>query len=447
MSDRKKNVFQLTLTLCLLFTYPGQAQSRAINSQVRDASGQNKRAQLQTKREPSEWIDFPFTIQIGPYGGMTRPIFQQLERDSQTLKEQYLLFGGVSADVGVLQIRRFLWKHFYCYPKLGLAFNYGRLENKGNLVGGLIYLEPQYDYMAKCEFFPRLGIGILYASIPGTNFSEEPSEEEKQIEEKSDEEYFYHQGIHLDLSLALVWKIMLHPQWQLSPSLGFSYLPSLDQEDEEENKQVSSGNKDLKIVTASIGFSFTPNPSQLYYPDLGDRKKSRIDIGHISAFKKFEALPQISGNNQKGSKQQASTNDDDDNEGKYFYVGGIYGHWSLRVSNNHALTVATEWVWDGASKEAIKNTYKTDPWKASFLVGHEFWWGKIIFGQQLGCYVMNNHYLKGIPPVLQLFYARLGLDYRITDALFIGTSMKINAKLHERSAEIEFIDVRVGYSF
>lgn len=138
-------------------------------------------------------------------------------------------------------------------------------------------------------------------------------------------------------------------------------------------------------------------------------------------------------------------------DGKYYYVGGIYGQWSIPVHGNHALTLATEWIMDGVTEQARKDMINSSSLKISFLGGHEFRWGKILFGQQLGFYVMNS---DGIQASLEeiYFYTRLGLDYKITNFLTLGTSLKTNVLLTRKQEnfiqmDTDFIDFRISYSF
>jgi hypothetical protein len=280
-----------------------------------------------------------------------------------------------------------------------------------------------------------MGIGVTYANIPGTNFKDlTPAEEEEVKNNTALAEDFYRQGLHLDLSLALTMKIRLTPHWQLSPSIGFSYMPLITNDEPNEKKKYLQKDMDLKMFTASVGLGYTPNPSLIYYPGMEISKRSRVDIGLLSALKKFELLSQT-------QQQRGNT----DGEGKYHYVVGIYGQWSLQLCNSHAITLATEWIHDGAAKQALKEKIKTSALKISLLGGHEFRWGRLMFGQQLGCNLMNN-----VQEELPL-YARIGLDYRLTDSLFVGTSIKAIVLKSDNflmnSIQKDFIDFRIGYSF
>jgi hypothetical protein len=287
-------------------------------------------------------------------------------------------------------------------------------------------------------------MGVVYANIPGTNFKElDPEDEELMVSDDVFAEVFYLKGIHLDLSLALNVTIRLTPQWQLTPNVGFSYMPLMVSKVPNDDVQHPQDNMNLKILTAGIGLGYTPNPSLVHYPSVPNSPKSRMDIGWLSAPKKFVTV-----SHESTSTSQSNQQEDTDSEGKYYYVGGIYGQWSLQLCNSHALTLATEWIHDGAAQQTLKHLIKPSPLKISLLLGHEFRWGKFMFGQQLGVYLMNN-----VPKEMTIpLYARLGVDYRLTDSLFVGTSLKAIV-LSEgnyfsiNSIKKDFIDFRIGYSF
>jgi|688.fasta_scaffold20475_3 hypothetical protein len=437
-------LFQLSIVLLVLHVCPVQAQNGATSNQAYNARGQSKAHQKQHQQDA--WFTFPYTISISPYLGLTQEIPQLLRRHDTEKEEQRLRIKGFNLDIGVLQIRDFIWKHFHCYPQLGLAFNCGWLENKGYLVGGHIYLAPQYDYLARWEINPRLGVGIIYANIPGTNFKEPSSQHEATV--KGDgvfAENPYLQGFHLDLSLALAATIRLTPRWKLSPSLGFSYMPRMIGQVPNDGEKYSQDSMHLKIFTASIGFGYTPNPSLVHYPSLRGSRESRIAIGLLAAPKKLATVSQVSLSESQPNQQEY---EDTESEGKYDYVGGIYAQWSLQLYNSHALTLATEFIHDGVAQKMLKHHIKSSPLKISLLLGHEFSWGKFMFGQQLGVYLMNNLPKEMAVPV----YARLGVTYKLTDTLFVGTSLKAIVLLEGdhfsiKSIKKDFIDFRIGYLF
>ena len=329
-------------------------------------------------------------------------------------------------DIGVLQIRRHIWQYFHCYPKLGLEMNYGRLNNKGNLIGALVYVTPQYDYQASFELVPILGIGASYLGIPQTLAEENHEEKDSSDEDKN--KIFYRKGFSLTLSCALCWRIKLTPKWQFNPRVAFNYISNLGKAKSKEagGKQKGLG---LGTYTLGMGISYNPNPSHICYPNLKNTQRNRIDVGFLSSFKKNAFTTAKEEERKKGKDQEER-----DNNEKYYYVGGIYGHWSLRLCKNHALTFSTEWIKDWAIKEAVKHLIKQDHLLISLLVGHEFLWNRLIFGQQLGFYLINNSIKE--KQVFPFIYTRLGLSYRITD--FFLHRCKPESKTEQRTGQLFF---------
>ena len=420
----RRKAFSVFLTAFLVCSHPAQAQSE-------EGIESNLSPGIQSEVNQDDWVQFPYTIQFRPRLGAIykNPQLPALE-DSQNTK-YWLGTKGVSLDVGILQIRRFLHRRFHVYPKLGIALNCSWLENKGSFTGeGVIYLEPQYSYQARWEMFPRLGVGIAYAHIPDKLFinnlndrAASPATSSAQDAEQG--------GIHWDLSFALVTRINLASQWQLSPSIGFSYLPPLVAEEQ-------SGS--LTDFSASIVLGYTPNPSLISYPSQEHDKRSRINVGWLSTFKKFTSSAQTLADQPKNVE----------NEARSYYIGGPYGQWSLQVCNNHAVTLATEWIHDGVAEQILKTYAMSSAFKISILGGHEFRWGKLLFGQKLGFYIMNNE--ASLSSGVWEFYTRLGLDYKLTDFLAVGTSLKTKVHISSKQENFitlatDFLDFRVSYIF
>jgi len=434
----RKKALTIFSTILLVYSYTAQAWSTT-------ADHSNTGLESRRNSKQDDWIQFPYTVQVSPYIGATQKIPGLLAPDDTQKTRQHLGEKGVGIDIGVLQLRRSIYEYFHFYPKLGIAFNCSWLENKGSFLGGSIYLEPQYNHLAKWEIFPRLSLGIIYANIPSTNFKDLPANEGDDSTTLPDTGYaqdFYRQGLHWDLSLALVTKINITPYWQLSPSIGLSYLSPFGKEHKEHQKALEDTSLNSYILSVALGY--TPNPSLISYSSEKHDKSSRISIGWLSAFKEFNS-------SALGIHAHELSDHPMEGDGKYYYVGGIYGQWSVPVHGNHALTLATEWIMDGVTEQARKDMINSSSLKISFLGGHEFRWGKILFGQQLGFYVMNS---DGIQASLEeiYFYTRLGLDYKITNFLTLGTSLKTNVLLTRKQEnfiqmDTDFIDFRISYSF
>lgn len=399
---------QLYLSLSLLAScYSAHAQAVEENSY--ELAKQYKQGEA--------WSLYPFTIQVNPYHlGVIMPL-TLLELIN---KNKLLRIKGVSADISLLYVGQTIWKHFDCYPRAGLKVNCGRLANKGHIVGGLFYIEPNYNHLTGWEVVPRLGIGIAHVVVSGS----QPQTEEQEILAAAP----FRRGYSLALAFGLLLKYRLTPKWHLHTGVGLDYLPYL-------NKTKEEASKDLAIYKASTGVSYTFNPSSYNYPRPQRPSKSRIDIALLNSFRKVNPTL-VKDLNPYGEYRQ-----EDD---KYYYVGGLHGQWSLQVGRNHAFTLATEWIKDRATKKELEGLSRQDDLKASLLIGHEFLWGKLVFGQQLSIYTMNDT----TNPPFRLFYTRLGFNYRITDFLFVGVSLKNEILPTKRDlTKTDFIDFRIGYSF
>ena len=408
---RDRKIFaQLYLSLGLLASfYSAHAQTVEENSD--ELAKQYKQGE--------EWSLYPFTIQVNPYHlGFVMPLSLLELPDVKKQKGRRGLMGG-SADISLLYVRQSMWKHFDCYPRLGLTINFSRLANKGHILGGLLYIEPNYNHLAGWEIVPRLGIGAAYVKVPGNHpWTKEKEDEDQEVPEVA----AFRQGPSLDLAFGLLLKLRLTPKWHLYTGVSLDYLPYLNKKEPDEKED----NKDLTLCTASIGASYTFNPSPYNYPRPQGPRKSRIDIAILNSYRKTD--PNLV---------------EEDN--KYYYVGGLHGQWSFQLGRNHALTLATEWIKDLATKKELPRAVRQDDLKVGFLGGHEFLWGKLIFGQQLGVYAMNEviH-----PPFFSLLYTRLGLNYRFTDFLFVGVNLKTAVlPTSKELTKIDFIDFRIGYSF
>ena len=409
---RGRKIFaQLYLSLGLLASFHS-AHAQTVEENSNELARQYKQGE--------EWSLYPFTIQVNPYHrGFTMPL-SLLELPDAEKQKRGLGIMGRSADISLLYVRQSMWKHFDCYPRLGLAINFSRLANKGQILGGLLYIEPNYNHLAGWEIVPRLGIGAAYVKVPG-NYPD--TKEKKDEDQEVPEVAAFRQGPSLELALGLFLKFNLTPKWHLYTGVSLDYLPYLNKKEPDEKED----DKDLTIYTASVGASYTFNPSPYYnHPRPQGPRKSRIDIAILQSFRKID--PDLM---------------KEDN--KYYYVGGLHGQWSFQVGRNHALTLATEWIKDRATKKECSEKIRQDDLKASLLAGHEFLWGKLIFGQQLGVYAVNDSVEK---PPFNLLYTRLGLNYRVTDSLFVGVSLKtaILPTLKDFT-KINFIDFRIGYSF
>lgn len=409
----KKVIARLCIALVLLVSfYTAHAQdSLSYNHGVDKLYGQQK-----------GWRLHPISIKINPRDeGMVLPL-PLLDLSDSMPATRPLFFWKASTDISITYVKYNLWQYFDCYPKLGLNIAYNGLYNQGRLLSGIIYLEPNYNHTTTWEFLPRLGIGMAYLTMPGYHFSSDPSDEEKQ---KMLQVADFRKGASLNLSLDFLWKLRLAPKWYLYAGIGLDYLPDFTKQDQGEDQEIAK--KHLTFLNASLGGSYILNPSPYNYARLQTPKKSRIDVSVFNSFRKAQENP-----------------DEAQVDKPYYPLVGLYTQGSLQLLNNHALTLASEWVKDWATKEEIKGKARKDFLQVGFLAGHEFLWGPVTFGQALGIYLLNS----AISPPLGSFYTRFTLNYHLTKFFFIGTSLKTVILPDKQTlAKLNYVDFRIGYSF
>lgn len=410
----------------------------------------------------SFWSVYPLSIQLSPHAGMLLPIRLQDVATNNEMSPKLLAALGVRADIGLLYAHRWLWEHFDCYPKLGFLLKYDFITNnnvieKGQAIGGVFYIEPNYNHLDGWEILPRAGVGLAYLNIPGGFSSVTPvaANEEEEVKPYSAAELEpFRQEVDLDIIFDIMLKYRLTPKWHLHFSLGLDYFPALFTS-LDDTKVSSRSKKAIEIYTASLGCSYTFNPSKYNPVRMHRRLKNVVDIAFLSSFKKAY-LSGKNNTNVGGDQEQDGSSETD----KYYYLGGLHMQWSYQLANNHAIMFGSEWIKDWALSKELEDKAKKDNLQVSLMVGHEFLWGRLIFGQYLGFYVLNNANADEGQLILNdIVYARLGLNYRITDYFYVGTNLKLSilptnrdGREGKQSRTIEYtrlsyLDCRIGFSF
>ncbi|MHB9147554.1 MAG: hypothetical protein ACYC2U_03925, partial [Candidatus Amoebophilus sp.] len=176
------------------------------------------------------------------------------------------------------------------------------------------------------------------------------------------------------------------------------------------------------------------------------------DLAYFSAFRKAKDF------SNQTTPDNTQQDDTDKNDNKFYYIGGLHVQWSIQLLDNHAFVIASEWIKNLALKKELEQSVRKNDLQASIMFGHEFLWGKLIFGQYAGINLLNN-----APPdasrrfgnLPNLLYARLGLNYKITEYIHIGTNLKISLfpsspekrPLSVKYTQMEYLDFRITYSF
>jgi hypothetical protein len=423
----------------------------------------------QTNKESSfnikdDWKFYPFTFQLSGHVGATIPGLLMRETHANKVNRQRLYSLGGRFDISLLYTTEWAWEYLTCFPKLGLLGKYDQiivpnLNQEAYIAGGIFYIEPSYLHLKRLEIVPRIGVGICQIQIPGSYYAgPEPEPEEEQVHSISpDEVEPFREGMGLNIIADLLFKFKITPRFHLNWGLGVDYMPDLSSDTTSNADTPNPTDRSLTFYNTHLSCSYTINPND-FIPKKELLREPRIDLSYVSAFRKIPAGAPLGKPAPSGATQQP---DLDPNTN--YYIGGLHAQWTLPIANyHHGFVFGTEWVKDSATKKQLESMSITNDIKASFLLGHEFLWGRVVLGQYAGFYILNmtpHRDGENSNPLNNLFYTQLGGLIRITKWLHVGASIRHAIHIPPAKGgskatqpppftfEKEFIDFKIGYSF
>ncbi|MEQ9062825.1 MAG: acyloxyacyl hydrolase [Vicingaceae bacterium] len=314
-------------------------------------------------------------------------------KDLQVVDNSYP--NGIEAEVAWQGMGQESWNKCHCFPKLGFSlrfWDYDAPDILGYGLGGLFFIEPEYNSFGRISFGVRAGFGLTYMSNP---FDAENNTDNQA----------YSTALNFDLVLAAKAGIRLSKQSRLNASASFNH---------NSNGGVKSPNRGLNYPSLSIGYSRYVRPVQFVRFgkkdwDVSDRKM-RFDLGPFFSWK------QVAGDVHR-------------------YSGGVELKYSRQFGRINALTFGAEYLHDTFEVYLLEQEGKTgNPNKMSLAIGHEFLLGKLLFSQQLGVYAYKPN------DVGADLYQRYGLTYVIGKKIAAG----VNLKVHGHVAQL--VDYRIVYT-
>jgi hypothetical protein len=468
-----------------------------------------------------DYIAYPYTVELAYNFGFTNSIFQILRPNikeggafSCDTRTKNLIVHTVVLDIGWTQISKAWYNFISCYPKLGFDIKYSRFENKGNIVSALLYMAPQSDYLSVFEFLPQIGLGVAYLNIPvvyPTQIEKLNADGEIEYEEEPQNimhEVPFRKGIGLELDLGFNFEIRPHPNWIVKPAFGFVYLPDFNRIVKQElDNQTNSESKadqdevyiyrkrlllnkdtDILLYTFGIGVSYIPNPNTTtYYTDeeLANNNSS-VKITFSYSKKKYDKITEYEWrklltdlskqyedemNSDKVPTYSNNSNQDLlEVRDEMYDVFGINLQWAIKCTDNHAFVFSSEMIFDQANKALMDalDLVRNSSMKFAFAMGHDFLYGNLSFGQQLGFYIRNSVYSVKLSSWLrEIAYLRLNIDYKIKGHWVIGMSIRnrleilyddrdkqVNSaisfeseRIYEYGIKMDYPEVYIGYAF
>lgn len=310
---------------------------------------------------------------------------------------------GVELDAGWQLMTEKSWQYCFCYPYAGVSFLYINFANTSVLGSSFAlypYIEPAINGDRKLFTTIRFGMGPVYLDNVFDSVS-------------NPENLFYSSHVSFIVHADIGINYHLNKRLSLRVSANFNHIS---------NGGIKNPNLGINYPTAAAGleYNFYPLPYLIRLKDKSVRLISynhRIDITVFgtgkTAVKGHERYP----------------------------VYGISSSYSRVMGRQNALSVTAELTVDLADRTEIRkdsllrNGRYVDHKYLALLAGHELILGRFNFYQQLGVYVYSPFSRK------DKLYQRYGLNFSITEKVFIG----INLKAHRQVAD--FLDFRSGISF
>lgn len=306
---------------------------------------------------------------------------------------------ALSIEWGKTLLNQNAWEFCNCFPKLGVEASYLNFGENDVLGQGFMLLgfaEPYFNVQKKTNVFFRLGLGGTYLNRPFD-----------LISNPTNETYSTHLSFVVMVGAGINYR--MDALWNLRVMAKYNHTS---------NGGIRTPNKGINFPTLSLGI--IKNLSAFEYPDFqkvekreAPQEKQRLNLVHFSGWS----------NANVGTKDK-------------FYVFGFMGHYSQWIGKRSALSIGSELILDYSRRELIADAGKTKHFiQAGALLGHEFWLGKVTFGQYLGIYYVNDY------RITDDIYQRYTLNYQFSKHVFTG----IGVKAHRHVAD--FFDVRLGYRF
>lgn len=306
---------------------------------------------------------------------------------------------AISVDWSQLLLTQNAWEFCNCFPRIGVDLALWNWDNREVLGHGILamgYLEPYFNTQNRTNLFFRIGIGGAYLTQPYD-----------EITNILNESYSTHLSFALMVGFGVNYRVT--DTWNVRLMAKYNHTS---------NGGVRTPNKGLNFPSLSLGVNKSLKP--VSYPNLdkiGKRQapedKHKFIVAHFSGW------------------SNAAVGDKDK-----FYVFGFMGKYSRWIGGRSALTAGTELILDYSRREQINlDGANANFAQAAGLLGHEFWFGKVTFSQELGIYYYNDYRINDD------VYQRYGLTYNFNKKFFAG----FNLKAHRHVAD--FFDLRVGYVF
>jgi hypothetical protein len=289
----------------------------------------------------------------------------------------------VQLDFSFINNTQQSWSQCNCYSKTGLSVSYVDFKNKqvlGEAFNLAVYTEPYLYYSPRFRFSLRGGTGFSYL----TNVHDV---------ETNPENLFFSSPVSFLLELGLAANFKISPAFDVSVRTQFSHIS---------NGGTRYPNWGINFPTVAVGVDYQINQQKLI-------SRERIKLDKYP----FKLILCTAGGRhlEDGTKK---------------IVGQINGGLIKQVSRVNGAGVGAELVYDAINKvleERKGVSYRTIV--ASLSLQHYFFYGKLLFGQQLAYYVVSPN--SNANQLYQVYT----LEYEITRQWYGGVLLRAHGGISD----------------
>jgi len=300
---------------------------------------------------------------------------------------------GMWLDAGVIKNTQRAWNYCNCYTKNGASFSYvdfGNPANLGHAINLAVYTEPYISFTHKLQFSFRGGAGLAYLDRTFNAFT-------------NPHNTFYSRKLSFLLLVNLNAYYTLTPSLRASVTAQFAHIS---------NGGARDPNWGINFPTLGVGLEYMLHPQPLKpRPHKPFTDRSIKIITHV-----FGGQRLLQANDGWPDQRRPIVGI---NTGAIKPLGRISG-----------IGLGAELYYDGTSHlREVRDQRKYTDMIGAVSIQHYFFFGKIIFGQQLAYQVTQLN-----PDVRNHFYQRFFLGYQLRQHWYGGVSLKSRGDVSENLA-------------
>jgi hypothetical protein len=301
---------------------------------------------------------------------------------------------GAQLDVSLVKNTQRAWNYCNCYSKNGASFSYVDFGNPaylGHAINLAAYVEPYLSFSRKLQFSFRSGAGLAYLNRTFNALT-------------NPDNTFYSRKLSFLMLVNLNAYYAITPSLRASVTVQFSHIS---------NGGARDPNWGINYPTIGIGLEYMLQPQVL--KPRAHRPFTDRSVKIITHLFGGQRLLQANGtwpNDERGA------------------IAGINAGAVKPLGRINAIGLGGELYYDGTNH--LREKY--DPRNYHAMTGavsfqHYFFFGKLLFGQQLAYQVTSLN-----PDVSKRIYQRYFLEYQIRKHWYAGVSLKSYGNISENLA-------------